>query len=147
MWRVADMRGDVPDTIYEEDEEEEESDVVDASNTPVPIPSIGPSISTGTLTFEGNPDLGSVLKDKSNVTRSPKKLMERRMEYQIDTGEERGPDAPRQPTNVPLQEPSALKAIPRQRQSNNSKVSGSSIIEEIGLRNTGFKVYSLLYSR
>jgi hypothetical protein len=40
------------------------------------------------------------LKDKSNVTRSPKKVTDSRMEHQQDIGEERGVDVARRPSDI-----------------------------------------------
>jgi hypothetical protein len=40
------------------------------------------------------------LEDKSNVTRSPKKVTDTRMEHQQDIGEERGVDVTRRPSDV-----------------------------------------------
>lgn len=91
------------------------------------------------------------MKDKSNVTRSPKKLTERRMERQNDLGEGRGPNALPQPTNLTIDDTPQTTAVGKATsggiRSTKTMGSGSGIIDEIGLGNTGSKVLISTHNR
>jgi hypothetical protein len=142
MTRVAALRAAAPDTIYEEDEEECEAP--DTRITPQSIPLAGTSATIGIVSFGRGSEVGSVLKEKSNITRSPKKLIDPRIESQNNIVEGRGTQTVRRPLdgfiNITQPESSAVTAVPSGITSKPPLRNGSSIIDDFALGTTRSRV-------
>ena len=96
------------------------------------------------LHLEGGSEVGSVLKEKSNITRSPKKLIDPRMESQNNIVEGRGTQTVRRPLdgfiNITHPESSGVTAVPSGIASKAPPSNGSTIIDDFALGTTRSRV-------